>query len=559
MRLGLLTAPFPETPLADVVDWTAANGFESIEIACWPRSSGPTRRYAGTSHIDVANLSAGQATELADEIAGKGLTISGLGYYPNPLHPDAAHRDTVITHLRHVITAAEKMNVPFVNTFMGADGAKNQDDNWQEALKVWPDIVAFAKDHGRQITIENCPMLFSYDEWPGGHNLATTPRIWRRILEEWGGTIGLNFDPSHLILQMIDIPRFIGEFGPHILHVQAKDLMIDREGPLRARHLLAGHRLADPAPARARRRRVGSPVRRPVARRLRRRRDHRARGSRLRKDRRPHQARLPALARRPPAVHQVSPVPAIDIDTLTERDIAKAIDHSLLRPELDDAFVDGRVPPGGRVRRRFRVRAAGRCGAREGDPRAARTWRSGRWSASRTATTDRDEGLRGEAGHRRRRDRARHGHPDRRPEVGPRRRCPGRHPRGRRVAHAGGAIVKVIFENAYLTDDEKIRACRLSEAAGGRLRQDLDRLRAGRRHPRRPAADAREHIAHIGVKAAGGRANARRAARGHGARHDAHRRHGHEGHHRRLPGAQGRPCAPVSAAADRGREPAGGY
>ncbi len=229
MRLGLLTAPFPETPLTEVVDWTAANGFESIEIACWPRSTGPTRRYAGTSHIDVANLTDAQATEIVDEIQGKGLTISGQGYYPNPLHPDPAHRETVIGHLEHVITAAEKMNVPFVNTFMGADAARTQDANWEEALKVWPDIVAFAKDHGRQITIENCPMLFSDDEWPGGHNLATTPRIWRRILEQWGGTIGLNFDPSHLILQMIDIPRFIREFGPHILHVQAKDLTIDRE------------------------------------------------------------------------------------------------------------------------------------------------------------------------------------------------------------------------------------------------------------------------------------------------------------------------------------------
>jgi sugar phosphate isomerase/epimerase len=129
-----------------------------------------------------------------------------------------------------VITAAEKMDVPLVNTFMGADAAKTQDQNWDEALEVWPDIVSFANDHGRKLTIENCPMLFSTDEWPGGHNLATTPRIWRRILETWGGTIGLNFDPSHLILQMIDIPRFIREFGPHILHVQAKDLTIDREG-----------------------------------------------------------------------------------------------------------------------------------------------------------------------------------------------------------------------------------------------------------------------------------------------------------------------------------------
>ena len=114
-------------------------------------------------------------------------------------------------------------------------------------------------------------MLFSYDEWPGGHNLATTPRIWRRILEQWGGTIGLNFDPSHLILQMIDIPRFIREFGPHILHVQAKDLMIDRDGLYERGVFSLGHRLADPAPAGPRRRRLGRPVRRAVAGRLRRR------------------------------------------------------------------------------------------------------------------------------------------------------------------------------------------------------------------------------------------------------------------------------------------------
>ena len=230
MRLGLLTAPFPATPLSGVVDWMVANEFESIEIACWPRSAGATRRYAGTSHIDVANLSASQAVELHEGIEEKGLHISGLGYYPNPLHPDPAHRKQVIGHLKQVITAAEKMDVALVNTFMGADAAKTQDDNWDEALRVWPEIVAFAQDHGRKITLENCPMLFSYDEWPGGHNIATTPRMWRRILEQWGETIGLNFDPSHLILQMIDIPRFIREFGPHIRHVQAKDLMIDREG-----------------------------------------------------------------------------------------------------------------------------------------------------------------------------------------------------------------------------------------------------------------------------------------------------------------------------------------
>jgi sugar phosphate isomerase/epimerase len=230
MRLGLLTAPFPETPLDEVVAWTAANGFESIEIACWPRASGPTRRYAGTSHIDVADLSVEAGRELAAGIRAAGLEISGLGFYPNPLHPDPAHRESVIGHLRHVITAAERMDVPFVNTFMGGDAALSQDENWERALEIWPDIVRFAQDHGRRITIENCPMIFSRDEWPAGHNIAWSPYIWRRILEQWGGTIGLNYDPSHLVWLMIDQSRFIKEFGPHIFHVQAKDLTIDRDG-----------------------------------------------------------------------------------------------------------------------------------------------------------------------------------------------------------------------------------------------------------------------------------------------------------------------------------------
>jgi sugar phosphate isomerase/epimerase len=230
MKLGFLTAPFPQAPLVEVADWAAGAGFEVLEIACWPAASGPTRRYAGTSHIDVANLTGGRASEIVGEIAAKGLSISGLGFYPNPLHPDPEHREQVIGHLKHVITAAEKMNVPLVNTFMGGDGAKSQDQNWEVALQVWPEIVKFAQDHGRKITIENCPMLFSRDEWPAGHNIAWSPYIWRRILEQWGGIVGLNYDPSHLVWLMIDQERFIREFGPHILHFQAKDLEIDPDG-----------------------------------------------------------------------------------------------------------------------------------------------------------------------------------------------------------------------------------------------------------------------------------------------------------------------------------------
>lgn len=230
MRLGFLTVPFPDTPLGEVADWAAANGFESLEIACWPRTSGPTRRYAGTSHIDVANLSQDQAREIADEVNGKGLTISGLGFYPNPLHPDEQVRRQAIDHIKLMIEAARKMGVPFANTFMGADPSKSVDENWEVALKIWPEIVDHARENGVKVTIENCPMIFSRDEWPGGNNIAWSPYIWRRIIGEWGDVVGLNYDPSHLVWLMIDQPRFIREFGPNIFHVQAKDVQIDRDG-----------------------------------------------------------------------------------------------------------------------------------------------------------------------------------------------------------------------------------------------------------------------------------------------------------------------------------------
>ena len=230
MQLGLLTAPFPDVPLMDVADWSVASGFEALEIACWPVSKGPTRRYAGTCHIDVANTGKSGARDIVAALSDKGLTVSALGYYPNPLHPDADHRKTVIDHLKRVITAASHMELSVVNTFCGGDASKNVDKNWENALQVWPDIIAHARDCGVKIAFENCPMIFSYDEWPGGHNIAYSPRIWRRIIESWDGEVGMNFDPSHLILQMIDQDRFIREFGSHMFHVHAKDLMIDRDG-----------------------------------------------------------------------------------------------------------------------------------------------------------------------------------------------------------------------------------------------------------------------------------------------------------------------------------------
>jgi sugar phosphate isomerase/epimerase len=230
MKLGFFTAALPDSTLEQAAKWGAESGFQAIEIACWPREKA-TRRYAGVSHIDVNNLDAAKAKEIRSILDDCSLTISSLGYYPNPLDPEADARESVIAHLKKVIEGAALLEVPVVGTFIGKDKNKTVPQNLEDYAKIWPPIVKFAKDHGVKIAIENCPMLFSYDEWPGGNNLASTPAIWRKMWEIIpDDNFGLNLDPSHLILQMIDYERVIREFSSKIFHVHAKDLHIDREG-----------------------------------------------------------------------------------------------------------------------------------------------------------------------------------------------------------------------------------------------------------------------------------------------------------------------------------------
>jgi len=230
MKLGLLSAAFPNYTIDQFADFAASNGFEMLEVACWPREKA-ARRYAGVSTIDVETLDKAEASRICDLLVNKNLGISSLGYYPNPLHPDLEHRKHVIAHLKKVISGAALLGVPVVGTFIGKDKDKTVPQNLEEYARVWPEIVKFAGDQGVKIAIENCPMIFSWDEWPGGSNLAASPAIWRQMWQIIpDANFGLNLDPSHLILQMIDYERVVRDFKERIFHVHAKDMQIDREG-----------------------------------------------------------------------------------------------------------------------------------------------------------------------------------------------------------------------------------------------------------------------------------------------------------------------------------------
>jgi sugar phosphate isomerase/epimerase len=223
-----MTAAFPDRSFEQVAEWSARNGYEMLEVACWPAAGGEQRRYAGVTHIDVDDFDAGAVRETLDMHR---LEISSLAFYPNNLHPDDAHREHVNGHLRKVIDAAARLGVPVVGTFVGNDKDRPLPENLERFRSVWPELVAYAGDKGVKIAIENCPMIFSYDEWPGGNNLAWSPAIWEEMFSAIPDeNFGLNLDPSHLVWLMIDYERAVYDFAERIFHVHAKDLEVRRDG-----------------------------------------------------------------------------------------------------------------------------------------------------------------------------------------------------------------------------------------------------------------------------------------------------------------------------------------
>jgi len=228
MQLGFVSAILPELSGKEVIQFAAESGFECVEVMCWPKGKAE-RRYAGVTHIDVDDFSKADAVEVNGWLREHRVAISGLGYYPNPLTPDQTEAQVYIDQIKKVILAAELLEIDVVNTFIGRDWHKSIDANWPRFLEVWRPLITFAEEHSIRIGIENCPMAFTNDEWPGGKNLAIAPAVWRRMFNDIpSDNFGLNFDPSHLVWQQIDIGQAIREFAGKFVHVHAKDARVDK-------------------------------------------------------------------------------------------------------------------------------------------------------------------------------------------------------------------------------------------------------------------------------------------------------------------------------------------
>lgn len=228
MQLGFVSAILPELTLDEVCAAAAAEGYDCVEVMCWPLGKAE-RRYAGVTHIDAARLDANEVRGIHATLDKHGVGISALGYYPNPLSPDANEAAAAAAHVEQVVYAAKKLGLSNVNTFVGRDWTRSIEANWRPFLKTWKPLVRLAEEQGVRIGIENCPMLFTADEWPGGKNLAFSPSIWRRMFAEIPSEcFGLNYDPSHLAWMRMDPIAPLQDFAERIFHVHAKDVRVDR-------------------------------------------------------------------------------------------------------------------------------------------------------------------------------------------------------------------------------------------------------------------------------------------------------------------------------------------
>ena len=231
MELGFVSAILDQSNYEEMMDIASELGFKCVEAACWPAGKAE-RRYAGVSHIDAEKVLADDAyaKHILDYAEEKKVKISSLAYYPNTMDADLEKRSAAVEHLKNLIKASHKLGIGMVTTFIGRDQSKTVEENLELVKEIWPPIVELAEAENVKIGIENCPMLFGADQWPGGQNLMTTPAIWRKVFEIIPSkNLGINYDPSHFVWQMIDYIKPIYEFKDKIFHVHYKDIKVYRD------------------------------------------------------------------------------------------------------------------------------------------------------------------------------------------------------------------------------------------------------------------------------------------------------------------------------------------
>jgi len=213
MRIGFMMAFDRER-----IEFAKKVGFRSCELTIAPEDT----FYPGNSGWED------RAKEMRDYYQKNGIRISCLaGFYVNHMDPQKKeeHRKLV----RDVIILAGKIAVPVVAGFPGRITGRDLSESLPAYGKIWSEHARFAEDHNVKIAFENCPMG-EFHTPSNGINFMSTPEMWEMAFNEVSSeTLGLEWDPSHLICQFIDPIATLRKFGKRVYHVHTKDAHVNRD------------------------------------------------------------------------------------------------------------------------------------------------------------------------------------------------------------------------------------------------------------------------------------------------------------------------------------------
>lgn len=203
MKVGMLTAPFGSESMTEIVDFAAEAGFDCLEIR------------VPSAHCDLDNV---DYTAMQDMVSEAGLEISSLAAYVDITNGDAATKEANRTILDKALAAVEKLDCDVLCCMAGlpANGMTREQSIVQDAAPFYREFAKKAADKGVKLAMENwfATNIRSLSQWE---------LIFNEVPAE---NFGLNFDPSHLHWQGIDVMMAVEKFASRIFHTHAKDVEI---------------------------------------------------------------------------------------------------------------------------------------------------------------------------------------------------------------------------------------------------------------------------------------------------------------------------------------------
>jgi len=212
MRIGFMTEYSEER-----VKFARKAGFECIEIVAAPGSA-----------LDIRKMAKTEIGKIKDILTKNRVKVSSLTCSLNHLDPDDGRRKKNNGYFIDVLKIAKEFGANIVTTNVWGDRTKPPKENLPLYKEVFSEYAKIAEESKVRIAIENCPLTNSYPFFIG--NIGYSPVMWELLFEAVPSpTIGLQYDPSHLIWLGIDYLRGLYDFKERIYSVHAKDTEIIKD------------------------------------------------------------------------------------------------------------------------------------------------------------------------------------------------------------------------------------------------------------------------------------------------------------------------------------------